>query len=292
MGQHGLITLGQATGCGLTEGQVRHLVTRGHWRRLRRGVYVVGGAPSTREQVWLAAVLAAGDGAVLSHGTALQHWGLELRAEAVEVTTARDRRRVLTGVVVHRSVSIGSLDVTRRAGIPLTTLGRALVDVSARLGRGPLGPLLDDGVRRGLTTYEGVERSLRRVGPAPGRHPSVMVELLGERLPGFDPGDSQAEARLARLLRGAGYLVEVHHVVVAGGRRFELDLALPHERVGLEFQSFAFHRTRTPFDRDLDKRLLLQLEGWTTVEVGDRTGDALLLAAVERAVERQRRLAG
>ncbi len=173
----------------------------------------------------------------------------------------------------------------------MKTAARSLVEVSGRMTEADLGQLVDEAVRRRITTYEAVERGLHRVRPAPGRSLERVRLVLAERLPGFNPGDSVAESRLVRVLRAAGHEPTVLHRLTIDGQRYELDLALVGERVSIEFQSFEFHRDRSPFDRDLAKRLALQVAGWATVEVGDRTSDAVLLAAVAVAVDRQRRLA-
>lgn len=65
--QHGVITMEQALGAGITEGQVRRRLRTNEWRRVYQGVFALSGAPGTWEQGVLAAVLVAGPGAAASH---------------------------------------------------------------------------------------------------------------------------------------------------------------------------------------------------------------------------------
>jgi predicted transcriptional regulator of viral defense system len=117
--QHGVVSRAQAHEAGLSDRAIRGWVTGGRLERVHAGVYRVGGAPTSWEQVAMAAVLAAGG--VASHRTAGQLWGLCDAHDRVEVTVPRGRRGGASGVVVHRSRDLAERHVTRRAGMPVTT---------------------------------------------------------------------------------------------------------------------------------------------------------------------------
>jgi hypothetical protein len=106
------------------------------WRRLRvvhRGVYAGGGAVLPREGRWLAAVLACGEGAVLSHLSAAVHWNLlSYDAPQPEVTALASRQGV-PGIRLHRSRSLDAQDTTNHQGIPTTTVHRTLLDIAAHV---------------------------------------------------------------------------------------------------------------------------------------------------------------
>jgi hypothetical protein len=103
----------------------------------------------------MAAVLAAGDSAVLSHATAAGAWDLRpLGSGAVHVTVpgdpGRDRRR---GVRIHRSRTLTAHDTTRRRGIPTTTPVRTIIDLAATLRGQPLEHALDLADQRGMIDF-------------------------------------------------------------------------------------------------------------------------------------------
>ena len=121
--QHGVITHPQLRLTGLGREAISKRARRGRLHRLHQGVYAVGHAGVSREGQWLAAVLASGGGAVLSHGAAAVHWGLLRPLQGpvdVSVPTQAGRRR-RAGIRLHRRAALSAGDVTRRDGIPVTT---------------------------------------------------------------------------------------------------------------------------------------------------------------------------
>jgi predicted transcriptional regulator of viral defense system len=102
--QHGIVTTRQLVACGLTRAAVSKRVQAGRLYRVHQGVYSVGHDGLSQEARWMAAVLACGKGAVLSHGAAAVHWGL-LRplGGPVDVTIpTRNGRARHPGVRIHR----------------------------------------------------------------------------------------------------------------------------------------------------------------------------------------------
>src|SRR5207253_2118464 len=142
--QHGIVTTAQLVEVGLTRSAVAKRARRGRLHRLDRGVYAVGHEGIGEEARWMAAVLACGTDAVLSHGAAAVHWGLLRPLDGpIDVTVPTQnglaRRR---GIRIHRRGSLeaswstaGSPSrlVTVRAHIPVTTVPRTLVDVRETL---------------------------------------------------------------------------------------------------------------------------------------------------------------
>jgi very-short-patch-repair endonuclease len=133
--QHGVVTLDQLLAAALDKSAISRRVAAGRLHRIHRGVYAFGNPNLTREGRSLAAVLACGEGAVLSHQSAAALWNLsptspELVHVTVPGTNGRARRR---GIVLHRSSTLITAETTRRRGIPITTLARTLAD----LGYGP-----------------------------------------------------------------------------------------------------------------------------------------------------------
>src|SRR5438874_11946718 len=122
-GQWSLVTRAQLIAAGLSEREIITLLRSGLLRTVRRRVYALVGAPRSWQQTALAAVLAAGEGAVASHATAARLWAFTyLPADSVDVTIERDGRTAPAGV--RRTTILPELDVTERAGIPCTSFER------------------------------------------------------------------------------------------------------------------------------------------------------------------------
>jgi very-short-patch-repair endonuclease/predicted transcriptional regulator of viral defense system len=132
--QHGLITTAQLNDIGLTGSAVRHHVRIGALYRVHRGVYAVGRPDLGREGRWLAAVLAAGAGAALSHMPAALLWQLLDTGDARPHVTVPSQhgRRLADGLRVHRAATLAASDVTVRLGIPVTSIARTLIDIAGR----------------------------------------------------------------------------------------------------------------------------------------------------------------
>jgi hypothetical protein len=146
--QHGVVTAAQMRAAGFDEAAVHRAMQAGRLHRLHQGVYAVGHrSPSWRGR-WLAAVLAAGDGAVLSHTSAAALWQfLRPIPGPVQVTVgAAVRRKPRAGVQLHRSRTLTSADITHRHGIAVTTPARTIEDI-----RGAVEPYL---FRRALRQAE------------------------------------------------------------------------------------------------------------------------------------------
>jgi very-short-patch-repair endonuclease/predicted transcriptional regulator of viral defense system len=128
--QHGLVRLAQLLAAGLSRQTIARRVREGRLHRVYQGVYALGHRGLSRHGLWLAAVLAAGEGAALSQLCAAALWDLrELRTDFVDVV-APTRRRLTGPIRVHASRTLDPSDVTKRRGIPVTTVARTLVDLT------------------------------------------------------------------------------------------------------------------------------------------------------------------
>lgn len=139
--QHSVVSLKQLVALGLTSDSVRYRVRTGRFHPVHRGVYSVGHPKLTPEGGWMAAVLACGPNAVLSHRPAAALWRLlSPQPGVVDVTVprrgGRKRRR---GIRLHRSTTLTQQQSTRRANIPVTTPARTLLDLRRCVSPGILG---------------------------------------------------------------------------------------------------------------------------------------------------------
>ncbi|HEX6312331.1 MAG TPA: type IV toxin-antitoxin system AbiEi family antitoxin domain-containing protein [Acidimicrobiia bacterium] len=284
--QHNLVTRWQAHGAGFSDDMIRRRVRTGRWRRTRRGVYAVGGAPPTFEQAVMGAVLAAGGSAAASHATAAVLWGLPVEAPGhIEITTVIEQQVRLEGVVAHRTGVIDESDRRILRRIPVASVARTVVDLSMRLDAPGLARLFDEGLRRGLVSHAGLHRCVERLGLAPGRSPDRVHALLAKRIRGYDAGDSALETDAFDTLIAAGVPAPARrHPVSINGHRYRIDLAYARERIAIELDGYDFHRTRSDFDADRARGNELVLAGWTLLRFTSNTDPADLVAAVSRAL--------
>jgi hypothetical protein len=158
--QHGVVSRAQLRELGLGRGAIRHRLAAGRLHRIHQGVYAVGHRRLTREGHWMAAVLAAGLRAVLSHRSAAALWRIRDTARAnVEVITARERRR--PGIDSRRT-ALPADEVTVERGIPITTPARTLLDLAEVLPPHQLERAVHETEFRRLTSPHSLEALLTR----------------------------------------------------------------------------------------------------------------------------------
>jgi predicted transcriptional regulator of viral defense system len=288
--QRGLVTWRQAEAIGWSRQRLHAWCRRGWLRNVHRGVYAVAGAPETWEQRVLAAVLAAGTGAVASHRTALAlhrvgDWKHD-DAHPIEISVPAHRCVTVRNTLVHRVILPGD-DVRAVGGIPCTTYERTLVDSAALVGLGALARALDQGLVGNSISMTSSQRTLDRLRVAPGRRRVPLHTLLAERSPESDRAESAPEIRVLAAIRGAGLPDPTpQHQVTVEGERFRLDAAFPEHRIGLEYQGWDPHRTRSAFDADLRRDRMLRLAGRTVVYFTSKSTDADIASTVRRLMSR------
>lgn len=129
--RHGVITRRDLLGLGFSPGAIRHRLATGRLHQIRRGVYAVGRRELTREGYWMAAVLASGDDAVLSHGSAAALWGIGPESGSIEISVRHRTWSRLRGVKGRGRPLLPDQDVTVRHQIPVTTPMRTVLDQAA-----------------------------------------------------------------------------------------------------------------------------------------------------------------
>lgn len=174
--QHFVVRHEQLLELGFTKHWMSHRIEKGKLHRLWRGVYAVGRPDVTRHGLFMAAVLACGPGAALSHGHAaeLMRIGPE-RSGPIEVSVPGGMRRH-EGITVHRRKTF---KVTRRHGIPVTTVVQTIVDLSLRLSRGEREAMIGEADRRRLIDPERLRRALDAAPSQPGV--GILKQTLDRR---------------------------------------------------------------------------------------------------------------
>jgi len=282
--QWSLVTRPQLTAAGVSDGQRGNLLRSGLLRVVRREVYALVGAPRSWQQTAMAAVLAAGDGAVASHATAARLWAFTyLPAESVDVTVERDCQPGLAGV--RRTTILPETDVTERFGIPCTSFERTLCDCTTILSHFQLGRVLDDGLRRNLASLARLTECVFRLDSGPGRRLRVIQQLLVERDGSFHPGGSASELRVLEVLKQAGVPPPVQQYRVrVDSRNYELDFAWPEQRVFAEYYGLPIHSGASAVAYDSSRLTALVAEGWRPLVFTDSTPDHEIVQRAQRVL--------
>lgn len=294
--QYALITRAQALAAGLTDGQIEVRLRNGVWIEIRPSVYAIAGAPQSWHQMLLASVLAHGCQSWASHATANHLWALKGfdQPEELELIAHLGTQIRLDGVRGRRSGSLFDSDLTVRHGIPTVSAERALIDVSSRLTENRLGRILDDALRRRIIDLEEFRRCAQRLLPAPGRSMSRVHAVLGARIPGYDPGDSDLETRALRALTAAGLPPpKQQHRMLLRGRRVRIDLAYPDLKIAIELDSWKYHGgdNLTAFTDDRARKNDLIALGWAAPSFTESMTDEYFFSVIrelyDAAIARQ-----
>jgi hypothetical protein len=231
----------------------------GHIHPVHRGIYSVGHKLLSGHGRWMAAVLACGDAALLSHQCAAALWEILPSSRGViDVTVPTHRRR--PGIVVHQS---GCEDRTVKSGIPVTTVARTLLDL-AEVVPHRLDRAVEEAERLRLFDLRAIETLLHR---SQGRRGVRTLEaaLAAYREPPVIR--SKLERRFLDICREAGLPTPAANAFVG---RYEVDALWRDRRLIVEVDSHDFHRTRAAFERDRLRDTHLQLAGYRVLRVTDR----------------------
>jgi hypothetical protein len=212
------------------------------------------------------AVHSCGSDAAASHATAAHLLALtDDRPDVIEVTVPV-QQRPRRAFVVHRSVDLVGEHVTRRKGIPVTTIERTLVDGGLTSPLGRVARWFDTALRLRLTTAEEVGRLLLDVAERGRNGITIARQLVEERMGWTERTESELEDRFLLLIRRAGLPTPVAQWPVTdarGGFIGRADFGWPERRVGVELDGFAFHSDPTVFRLDRDRQNRLVLAGIT-----------------------------
>lgn len=241
-GQYGVVTRAQLLRLGFTPAAIGRRVRAERLAVLQRGIYAVGHAALRSEGRALAAQLACGPGAVLSHASAPEHLGLpRMSAALYDVTVRGGAHRRRPGVRIHRTGSLPPEEILTRGPIRVTTLGRTALDLAE------VGPARR--VRRMLREAE-LQRMLDLgcleavIARHPTRSGAARLRAILAELPGAEPNEGLEADFLAFVRRRALPEPEVHAAVGP----YEADFLWRAARVVVETDDFRSHAIRSSFE--------------------------------------------
>jgi very-short-patch-repair endonuclease/predicted transcriptional regulator of viral defense system len=242
--QHGILTRRDLLALGFSSKAVEHRLAEGRLYLIWRGVYAVGWPELTRERRWMAAVLACGEGAVLSHRSAAALWGIgEEREERVDVSVRRRCELTRKGIRARSRTSLSPDDVVTRKGIPVTRPARTLVDAATELGDKRLERAVNEADRLDLIDPETLRAELNDYAGVPGV--KRLRQLLDRHT--FRLSDSDLEVHFRSLAAGLGLPPPLTKQAVNG---FEVDFHWPDLGLVVETDGLRYHRTPAEQARD------------------------------------------
>jgi very-short-patch-repair endonuclease len=263
--QHGVVTLRQLYSLGYSDSQVRTRTSAGWLHSIHRGVFAVGRRPLPIEGYWMAAVLAGGQGALLSHHTAAELWRLRRPRcrttdrpgghlhPPIDITIpGRAGRRRRAGLVIHRAAGLRPEERTVHCRIPVTTPARTLLDLATSLPHRQLERAVDEAERLRLCTEENLDETVRaHVGRAGA---GALRALLDEHRAGSTATRNDLEEAFLSLCRRHSLPQPEVNVPLL---EYVVDFFWRDAKLVVEVDGRATHGTRKAFqaDRDRDGRL-------------------------------------
>ena len=272
--QHALVSDQQALELGLTPRMRQSRLRAGHLVRVEPRVLRAAGAPVTYESTLMAATLAGGPEAVVSHRSAAVIWQLDgFRPGRPEITVPRGHWYRPRGAVVHESTDLGRTTHRTRDGLPITNPSRTLLDVALRTSDARLLVAVESARRRSLTSWTELVTTLR--AHARRGRPGVarLRRLIVANIDRDEVTDSAFESLVLSLLREHGLPEPVlHHRVLRTDGRLaaEVDLAYPWAMLAIELDG-KVHLELEVWERDRPRQNQLELLGWTVLRFSWRT---------------------
>jgi Protein of unknown function (DUF559) len=280
-----VVAQSQLIALGLTPQAIYRRRLRGNLIGLHRGVYAVGHIALTARSRELAAVLACGPEAILSHRSAAALWGLRRTSSPrIEVTAPRGRKGP-AGITVHRSRVIHPEDRAAVDTIAVTSVARTLVDLADVASLPALERAINEAELLGLFDLAALERTLERLPNRRGR--GRLRGALALYLPSAAFTRSKGERDFIRLCADHGLPQPSANLAIAGE---EVDLIWTDARVIVEIDGRAVHGTTRAFHEDRRRDRALATKGFQVVRVTEHDLDDEAALAAEMKALRARRL--
>jgi predicted transcriptional regulator of viral defense system len=255
-GQHGLAGRRQLLEAGWSEEEIEWRIGSGRLHRIYAAAYAVGHRNISRHGRWMAAVLASGPDAVLSHWSAAALWMIRPNSRSIIDVTDPVKSRTWDGIRRHHK-ALPADEVTVEEGIPVTTVPRTIFDLAATEPAEVVESLIREmefrELRDPLSLWDLVRRYPRRRGVA-------RVRLVLDRIKDEPEGRkrSKLEERFAPFLRDRDLpLPRFNDPILVGGKRYVVDCHWPGTKEIVELDGWQGYKTRTAFreDRARDRKL-------------------------------------
>ena len=263
--QHGVASRCQLLELGYGAAAVRYRVSVGRLHPLHVGVFAIGHLRVTPRGRYMAAILAGGEEALLSHQSASSVWEVLSSARAViDVTVPGRGPDVRPGIALHRRQSLHPDDRAEVDGLRVTSVARTLRDLAAVVPPRRLERAVEEAEWPRLLDLRALEAVSERRRGRPGS--TAIARVLRERRD--SPWTrSELERRFLALCSAAGLPSPVVNGRLLG---FEVDFHWPEHRLVVELDGFAYHHTRASFERDRRRDAKLHVAGQRVLRLTQR----------------------
>ncbi|MGZ4170006.1 MAG: DUF559 domain-containing protein [Solirubrobacteraceae bacterium] len=249
--QYGHVTRAQLLELAVPSATIAHWVSNRRLVRVHAGVYALGHQQHAAAARAMAAVLACGPGAVLSHDSAAALWGVRNWPATPEVLCALERRR--PGIRTHRTSTLKSTEVRRHHSIPVTSPARTIIDLLPRLSDAQLVRAVNDlRLNRHMRATE-----LQRLLAASPRLKALID-------PDEAPTRSAKEDSFLVFCKQHGLPRPKVNTRLYG---HEVDALFETEKVVVEVDGWRFHQDWASFERDRDRDADLAEHGYLTIRI-------------------------
>jgi very-short-patch-repair endonuclease len=255
--QHGIVTRRQLLALGFGPRSIEHRVAHGRLHLVMHGVYAVGWPELTERRRWMAAVLACGEGAALSHRSAAALWDISReRSGRVDVSVRRRCELKRPGLKVRGRPTLRPEDIVVKDHIPATAVARTLVDLASEIDEIALERAVNEADKRDLVDPETLREALEDYEGERGA--PLLRRLLDKRT--FRLSDSDLEILFRPIATEAGLPFPLSKQVVNG---WEVDFYWPDLGLVIETDGLRYHRTASSQTRDARRDRAHSLAGMT-----------------------------
>jgi very-short-patch-repair endonuclease len=259
--QYGVVSHQQLEGLGYSRTTIARAASTGRLHAVHKTVFAVGHGGLSRSGKCFAAVLARGEGALLSYRSAAWLWGIEAVLELPIEVSVRWRGHSRDRLLLHHCPALREEDRAEVERIPVTAIPRTLLDLASVVKLRRLERALDRTERLDLLDLDAIDKLLGEVRHHPGgRNLRRAIEV--HREPGF--ARSRGEKRFLQLLREAGLPRPHLNTWVEG---YEVDLYFEREQFAVELDSWDAHRSRRSFEEDPQRHENLKLAGIEMIRI-------------------------
>jgi hypothetical protein len=263
--QHGVVTLAQLQSLGLGRSGVSKRASSGRLYRVHRGVYAVGRPRLTQHGHWMAAVLACGPRAALSHRSCAGLHAVRQDSRArIDVSVPTSSTRTRPNIDLHRSTTLTTDDITTVEGIPCTTVARMLVDLGDVASPRAVEQALDQAEILRLFDLRAVRAALERAGPRRG---AGVLRALLEAYSGPTITRRELEELMLALCRKASFPSPAVNawITLDDGIAYQADFLWRAEKLIAETDGRETHMTAKAFEHDRLRDQRLAMAGYTVV---------------------------
>lgn len=242
--QHGVVSRQQLLSLGFTAKAIRHRLENGRLHAVRTGVYAVGRPDLNREGRWMAAVLACGDGALLSHRSAAALWGFgKERRGVIDISVHRHRSLKRPGIRAHDRAGIRNRDLGIRLNIPVTQPVRTFLDIATELPANLVERAVNEADKCDVIDPDRLRRALDDHPGEPGIR--LLRDVLDEHT--FRLSDDELELLFRPIAAAAGLPTPLTKQQL---NEFEVDFFWPELGLVVETDGWRYHRTPAAQTRD------------------------------------------